>query len=234
MPKFNLRSWARAACPVQSLWAVSLGCCLALSVAARGDEASTPPAVTSLADLSLEQLMEIPVETVVSASKYEQKITRAPASVTIVTAAEIEAYGHRTLAEVLRSVRGLDVSDDGNYSFLGARGFLRPGDYNTRVLVLIDGHRMNENIYDSVYFGRDNVIDPEAVERVEVIRGPSSSIYGSSAFLGVINLVTKRGAQLDGAAITTETGSFGSHRGRLSYGRRLANGAEVALSATYY
>lgn len=178
--------------------------------------------------------MEVPVETVVSASKYEQKITRAPASVTIVTAAEIAAYGHRTLAEVLRSVRGLYASDDSNYSYLGARGFLRPGDYNSRVLVLVDGHRMNDNIYDSVYFGRDNAIAPEAIDRVEVIRGPSSSIYGSSAFLGVVNLVTKRGAQLDGAELSTEAGSFGSYRSRLGYGGRLASGAELSLSATYY
>ncbi len=207
---------------------------IVLLAIARGEETPSPSRIAHLADLSLEQLMEVSVETVVSASKYEQKITRAPASVTIVTAAEIAAYGHRTLAEVLRSVRGLYVADDSNYSYLGARGFLRPGDYNSRVLVLVDGHRMNENIYDSAYFGRDNAIAPEAIDRVEVIRGPSSSIYGSSAFLGVVNLVTKRGAQLDGAEISTEAGSFGRHRSRLSYGGRLASGAELALSASYY
>lgn len=207
---------------------------IVLLALARGEETPTPSRAIDLADLSLEQLMEVPVETVVSASKYEQKITRAPASVTIVTSAEIAAYGHRTLAEVLRSVRGLYVADDSNYSYLGARGFLRPGDYNSRVLVLVDGHRMNDNIYDSVYFGRDNAIAPEAIDRVEVIRGPSSSIYGSSAFLGVINLVTKRGAQLDGAEVSTEAGSFGSYRSRFSYGGRLASGAELSLSASYY
>lgn len=213
---------------------LAVGWWVALLIPARGGEAPPPSPSPALADLSLEQLMEIPVETVLSASKYEQKITQAPASVTIVTAAEIAAFGHRTLADILRSVRGLYVADDRNYSYLGARGFLRPGDYNTRVLVLIDGHRMNDNVYDSVYFGRDNAIDPEAIDRVEVIRGPSSSIYGSSAFFGVVNLVTKRGAQLDGVEVSTEAGSFGSHRGRLSYGSRLASGAEVSLSASYY
>jgi len=203
-------------------------------VLTHGQEGAAPPRPPNLADLSLEQLMEIPVETVVSASKYAQKITRAPASVTVVSAAEIAAYGHRTLADVLRSVRGLYVADDGNYSFLGARGFLRPGDYNTRVLVLVDGHRMNDNIYDSTYFGHDNALGPEAIERVEVIRGPSSSIYGSSAFLGVVNLITKRGAQLDGVEVSSEAGSFGTYRSRVSYGSRLASGAEVTLSAHYF
>lgn len=228
-------SAVRAVSAGRCLQACLLAACLGLPTG-RGQGSVPPggPAAPSLADLSLEQLMEIPVETVVSASKYAQKITQAPASVTIVTAAEIAAYGHRTLADVLRAVRGLYVADDGNYSYLGARGFLRPGDYNTRVLLLIDGHRMNDNIYDSVYFGRDNVIDPEAIERVEVIRGPSSSLHGGSAFLGVINLVTKRGAQLDGARVATEAGSHGSQRGRVSFGRRLANGAEIALAASYF
>lgn len=213
---------------------LTAGCWIAQLVPTHGSEPPAQPAGSTLADLSIEQLMEIPVETVLSASKYEQKITRAPASVTIVTAAEIADFGHRTLADILRSVRGLYVADDRNYSYLGARGFLRPGDYNTRVLLLIDGHRMNDNVYDSVYFGRDNAIDPEAIDRVEVIRGPSSSIYGSSAFLGVVNLITKRGAQLDGLEVSTAAGSFGSHRSRLSYGSRLASGAEVSLSASYY
>jgi outer membrane receptor for ferrienterochelin and colicins len=209
------------------------GCCTALILfEARGaDAAAKGP---GLADLSLEQLMDIPVETVQSASKYEQKITQAPASVTIVTAAEIAAFGHRTLADVLRSVRGLYVSDDRNYSYLGVRGFLRPGDYNSRVLVLVDGHRMNDTIYDATYYGRDNALAMEAIDRVEVIRGPSSSIYGNSAFFGVVNLVTKRGAQLDGTEVATEAGSFGSHRGRISYGRQFASGADVSLTATYF
>lgn len=201
---------------------------------AAGAAAPAPPKPASLADLSLEQLMDIPVETVVSASKYEQKITRAPASVTIVTAAEIAAYGHRTLADALRSVRGLYVADDRNYSYLGTRGFHRPGDYNSRVLVLVDGHRMNDNVYDSVYFGHDSAVDTAAIERVEIIRGPSSSIYGSSAFFGVVNLITKRGAALDGTEFSAATGSFGSYRGRLSHGTRFANGVELSLAARYF
>lgn len=196
--------------------------------------AKAPLTAADYADLSLEQLMEVRIERVFGASKFEQKVTRAPAAVTIVTADEIGKFGHRTLADVLRSVRGLYVADDRNYSYLGLRGFLRPGDYNSRVLVLVDGHRMNDNIYDAAYVGRDNAVDVGAIERVEVIRGPSSSIYGSSAFFGVINVVTKQAAQLDGAELTTEAGSNGLRYGRVNFGRKLRSGLELFLSASAY
>lgn len=205
---------------------------LAASLARAGDAAAD--AAGNLADLSIEQLMEIPVETVFSASKYDQKITRAPASVTVVTAADIAAFGRRTLGDILGNVRGFYFADDGNYSYLGDRGFMRPGDYNTRLLVLVDGHRINDNVYDSAYYGHDDAVDVNTIDRVEVIRGPSSSIYGNSAFFGVVNIVTKRGRELDGAEISADTGSFGTYNGRLSFGRQFAGGLELYLSASRY
>src|SRR5882757_410925 len=90
-------------------------------------------------ELSLEQLVNIQVESVFGASKYEQKVTEAPASISIVTSDEIKKFGYRTLADALRSVRGLYVAYDRNYYYLGFRGFLRPGDYNIRELFLVDG-----------------------------------------------------------------------------------------------
>ncbi|HET9448302.1 MAG TPA: TonB-dependent receptor plug domain-containing protein, partial [Steroidobacteraceae bacterium] len=188
----------------------------------------------NLADLSLEELMEVRVDSVYGASKHEQKVTQAPSSVTIVTAEQIRRFGYRTLAEVLRGVRGFYVSDDRNYQYIGVRGFLRPGDYNSRILVTVDGHRMNDSIYDGAYAGREGVVDMELIERVEVIRGPSSSLYGSSAFFGVINVVTKRGGQFDGVELDGEGGSFDTRRGRATYGARYANGVEWLVSASQY
>ncbi|MGH8177826.1 MAG: TonB-dependent receptor plug domain-containing protein, partial [Steroidobacter sp.] len=143
-------------------------------------------------------------------------------------------YGHRTLADVLRSVRGLYVSNDRNYTYLGVRGFLRPNDYNTRVLVLIDGHRVNDNLFDSGTIEREGMIDVELIERVEVIRGPGSSIYGSSAFLGVINVITRSGAGIGGVEIAVETESFDTRKSRLTFGEKFDNGVEWLLSGSHY
>src|SRR5262249_27237518 len=161
---------------------------------------------------------EIP--SVYGASKYEQKVTEAPASVTIVTADEIKKYGYRTLADILQSVNGFYVTSDRNYSYLGIRGFSRPADYNTRVLVLQDGHRLNDNVYDEAYIGTESPLDVDLIDRVEIIRGPSSSLYGTNAFLGVINVITKRGRDIKGAEVSTEIGSYNSYKGRFTYGNR--------------
>ena len=85
------------------------------------------------------------------------------------TAEDIVRYGFRTLADVLRSVRSFSVSSDRNYSYVGIRGFALPSDYNSRVLLLVDGHRMNDNIYDQASMGTDFVLDPFMSDRVEIV-----------------------------------------------------------------
>jgi len=207
---------------------------VAAAATSESQEVSSSANTNSLADLSIEQLMEIPIEKVFGASRYEQKVTQAPASVSIVTADEIKKFGYRTLVDVLRSVRGLYVSDDRNYSYMGVRGFLRPGDYNTRVLVLVDGHRMNDNVYDVAYIAREGNIDVDLIDRVEFVRGPSSSIYGSSAFFGVVNIISKRGSSFDGVEVSGEAGSLNSYKGRFSYGKLFKNDVELLLSGSYY
>ena len=103
--------------------------------------------------------MRVRIEPVFGASKREQPVTEAPASVTVVTADDIARYGFRTLEELLRSVRGFSVSNDCNYSYVGIRGFAL-ADYNSRILLLVDGHRMNDNIYNQASMGADFVLDP--------------------------------------------------------------------------
>ncbi len=183
---------------------------------------------------SLEDLMNIEVASVYSASKYSQKVTEAPSSVTIVTSDQIQRYGYRTLAEILSSVRGFYVSSDRNYSYVGVRGFARPGDYNTRILVLIDGHRINDNIYDQGWAGRELPVEVDLIERVEIVRGPSSSLYGANAFFAVINIITKSGRDLNGIEVSAEVASFGTYQGRFSYGKKFNENFEMLLSATHY
>jgi outer membrane receptor for ferrienterochelin and colicins len=187
-----------------------------------------------LGELSLERLMDMNIDSVYGASKYEQRVTQAPSSISIVTAAEIRRFGYRSMAEVLQSVRGLYVTNDRNYSYIGMRGFLRPGDYTTRVLVLIDGHRLNDNIYDSGSVGLETMIDVDLVDRIEVIRGPGSSLYGSSAFLGVINVITKQGHDVGGVELAADAANRDTYRTRATYGSTFSNNVDFLASATYY
>ena len=190
--------------------------------------------LSSLADLPLEALPEIPIETVSGASRYEQKVTQAPASVSIVTSDEIKKEGYRTLADILESVPGLYITDDRNYSYLGVRGFSRPGDYNSRMLVLVDGHRLNDNIFDQALLGTEGVVDVDLIDHLEVIRGPSSSIYGDSAFFGVVNITTRRGGQINGVEASVEAGSYDTYKGRFTYGQKFTNDVKLLLSGSWY
>lgn len=199
---------------------------------ASAEEPAAPPS-TDPKDLSLEELVNIRVDSVFAASKYEQKVTEAPASVSIVTADEIKKFGYRTLEDILRSIRGYYVSYDRSYSYVGSRGFQRPGDFNTRYLFLIDGHRMNDSIFGEGEESGAIAVDVDLIERVEIIRGPSSSIYGNSAFLGVISIITKKGSQLGGTEGSVEAGSLGTYKGHLSFGKQFANSVDWLLSGSY-
>lgn len=195
----------------------------------------TPAAVEDPTEIPLERLMTMEVPRVYAASKFEQKQTEAPSSVTIVTGNEIQKYGHQTLADVLRSVRGLHVSFNRAYEFLGTRGFNR-GDFNSRVLVLVDGHRINNGLSDGAFIGTAFPLDVDLIERVEIIRGPGSVLYGNNAFFGVINVVTKSGSAFSGAGVelSAEGGSYDLFKRRATFGQRFTNGLEVLFSTTLY
>ncbi len=221
----------RIATSLTNLLALGVFLCLALGV-------FVPPILgqsdgndseKSLADESM-LFLEIP--SVYGASKYEQKLSEAPSSVSIVTSDEIRKFGYRTLADLLRGVRGFHTTYDRNYYYVGIRGFGTPGDFNTRILMLVDGHRINDSVYDASFVGTEFPVDMDMIDRVEIIRGSSSSLYGTSAFFGVINIITKRGRDLKGAGISAETASYDTYKGRASYGDRFSNGLEAVFSAS--
>ena len=195
--------------------------------------ASAAAAQQPLPELSLEELMGMDAGRVFGASERVQPVTEAPASVSFITAEEIKRYGYRTLADILRGVRGMYVTDDRNFSLVGTRGFAKPGDYNSRILLLVNGHRVNDNVFGQAEIGAEFGIDPAMFERVEIIRGPASSIYGDSAFFAVVNVITRSGAALDGASVALEGGTLGTVLTRASVGQRLANGADIAVSGTF-
>jgi outer membrane receptor for ferrienterochelin and colicins len=81
-------------------------------------------------------------------------------------------HGYRTFAEVLRSVAGFFATDDRNYGCIATRGFMGPGSYNGRMLIQIDGHRLNENVYDGAYVDTQFPLHLDLIDRIEAIRGP--------------------------------------------------------------
>ncbi|MCK9199661.1 MAG: TonB-dependent receptor [Gallionella sp.] len=224
---FSVRTNADFSRYVFPMLILALCAALPMQAAAR----SLAPEAQDLTGLSIEELLAVEVY---SASKFTQKTTEAPATVTVVTADDIRNHGHRTLADILASARGLFVTYDRNYQYVGVRGFNRPGDYNSRILLTVDGYRLNDPVYDQASIGTEFPLDVDLIERVEIVRGPGSSIYGSNAFFAVVNVITRHGGDLDGVEAAGELASFGGDKERLSYGKRYENGTEVLLSASRY
>jgi len=169
-----------------------------------------------------------------SASKYLQDTKEAAASVTVISAEDIARFGYLTLFDALTTVRGFYGSQDRNYSYLGVRGFSRPTDYNNRLLVMLNGHVLNENNFSGSFPGLGLGVDMEQVERIEVIRGPASAVYGGSAMLGVVNVVTKAAEQDQSVRLRAETGSAGYRLGVASFSEVFDDQYELSLSTHWF
>lgn len=193
---------------------------------------ATPAASSeSLADLGLEELLQI---TVVSASRFEQSTTEAPATVTVIGEEELRQRGYRNLAEALVTVPGVYSSNDRMYTYLGVRGLNRPGDYGSRLLLLTDGARRNDPLFDQALFGNESPIEIDWVKRLEFVSGPASAVYGSNALFGTVNTIMLDGGDINGARVTLDAGSFGSKRAGMVAGERLDGGREWFLGVSAY
>jgi outer membrane receptor protein involved in Fe transport len=142
-------------------------------------------------DARTEVTLELEVaEDVAAASRKVESVEDAPASVSLVLQRELRAFGYQHLAEALSGVRGFYLTDDATYISAGIRGLSNFGDYGNRVLVQLDGHTLNDDWIGSSYVGFDLLTGLTELERLEVVRGPGSTLYGTGALFGVINLVS--------------------------------------------
>ena len=183
-----------------------------------------------LTALSLESLMQL---TVVGASKYAQKQSEVAAAVNLITRREIQAFGWRTLAEALASLPGIHTSYDRQYTYVGMRGLGLPGDLTARLLITLNGNRVNDPVYDAGPAGRELPIDLDLVDRIEFIPGPGGAVYGHNAMFGVINIVTRSGSDLAGGELAlTSQPAQRQHEARASWGRRLGQGTDLLLSVS--
>jgi outer membrane receptor for ferrienterochelin and colicins len=211
---------------------VRVSCLLLPPLLAAAALAQSTTNSVDFAELSLEELGTFQLPNVVGASRHEQTTAEAPSAVSVVARDQIQKLGYRTLADLLNGVRGFNVTFDRSYPTIGIRGVNRPGDFGGRVLLLVDGHRLNEPTYGTLNSGFDFPLDIDLIDRVEVIRGPGSSLYGNNAFLGVINVVTRRGRNVAGTEAAFTSGTFDTLGGRVTYGKTFANGLELLLSGS--
>lgn len=224
-----------------------VACLLALAAPARAQSSG-----------DLEELLGQAI--VSTPSKDSETDTTAPATSTVVTAEELRQYGIRTLDEAVNYLSlGMVTSTSLHTHEIGARGVAINGDYGNHVLLLLDGHALNEAWNGTAYFERGAGIPFESIDHIEVMLGPGSVLYGSQAMLGVINVVTKRAEDFRGLRLIAEGeavlpsdrgGSLrspasagyggdlgGGYRVGAGYGRPFTLGgsaSELTLSLDYY
>jgi iron complex outermembrane receptor protein len=179
--------------------------------------AQDPQQATGGSDVDLvEAMTELEAQLdqmVISITKTKQRAEKAPAVITVVNAEEIQARGYRSLADVLRTVPGFyDVYDLATHN-VGVRGVNGGARASGNVIkVMIDGMPVDFSPTTGNFFGEE-LIPLAVVERVEIIRGPASALYGANAFLGVVNVITKKGESLPGVRLGAEGSTFAAQPG---------------------
>lgn len=201
-----------------------LGLALALAFALASALVHTAAAAAPEDDADLAALLRQEVQ---GPSRYAQSLLDAPAAVSVFGQQESAQLGHVTVADMLARMPGIWLGSSRVYSNVGVRGFNRPGDYNARLLVAIDGFRVNDAIYDQALPAFEFPLVAAWVKRLELVHGPGSSVYGGNALFGVVNLVTLDGADAPGLRVDASVGSFGERSAGLRYGNAALGGGDL-------
>jgi len=180
-----------------------------------------------------ELLLFFEEEELVIATKRATTVRKAPAIATVITAKEIRNMGARNLMDVLKMVPGMGISrNEQGFFMLETRGISTVK--SEKILLMIDGHSMNKNYAESgfSYFG--DYLNVKNIKQIEIIRGPGSALYGTNAFVSVVNIVTKNAEDIDGLRASITGGSFDTQKYNLLFGRTLENGLQVFSSLDHW
>lgn len=184
----------------------------------------------------LEQLLQQPhqqvPQNITVSGRFSQSSANTPGPIYIVTAEQISALQLRSLGDILRLFPGLHVMQDSHFTYLNSRGIGQPGDFNSRLLFLIDGARINENTDGAGLLGEEFFLDTKLIDRVEYHPGAPSAAYGANAMLGVIHVVTKRARDLSGVRALTTVTNHGQQKVQLLAGTGSSENFEGWLSAS--
>ena len=183
---------------------------------------------SELAGMSLEELANVRITTI---GRRQQELTRIPAAVYVITQEEIRRSGATSIPDLLRLVPGADVAQiDNNTWAVSIRGFNSMS--NNKLLVLIDGRSVYYPTFSNVFWNALDLV-LEDVQRVEVIRGPGASLWGSNAMNGVINIVTKNAKDTEGTLVSAGAGTFDQAFGAARYGGRLGSAGSYRVFGKY-
>lgn len=201
-----------------------------------GQELESQPAAPEaevdddLDQLDLSKLIDPEVRT---ASLVVEPVSEAPAPVTVISAEMIDAIGARNLQEVLvYYVPGMTVVSDRNELNVAMRGIYT--DSQQKILILVDGHRINSRLFSSAAPDFGIGIHPSKIQQIEVLRGPGSALYGNLALNGVINIVTRDAASMSNAVGAVGLGSHGQRVAHASAGDTLGENRDVKLWGSFY
>lgn len=180
-------------------------------------------------DLSLEQLLNVEV---MSVSRRAELLSRAPASIDVITDENIRRSGAQSLPEVLRLARNLEVAQiDAQRYAISARGF-NTFEASNKLLVLIDGRSVYTPLYSGVFWDQQHVLLDD-IERIEVVSGPGGTLWGANAVNGVINIITKHAGDTRGMLAEFVAGDV-DRRLDLRYGAAFGPAGHIRVFASGY
>ncbi len=209
---------------------IGLVCLLVLSIQSyASSEADTDDGSVDLLSLSIEELMDVEVTSV---SKKAERLFDSPAAIYVVTNEDIRRSGVTSIPEALRMVPGLQVANiTGNSWAVTARGFNAL--YSNKLLVMIDGRSVYTPLFAGTYWNVQDVL-LEDVDRIEVIRGPGSTLWGANAVNGVINIITRKAQDTQGLYMTTGGGIEELGFGSIRYGGKMSDNAWFRIYTKYF